>query len=72
MKVAMYIEDGSAQLALTAESDYEKAALKAFESATLNGIVTKRGGFYACAGGWTRQTSGKSDESLMLVAMKPD
>ncbi len=74
MKTAIYIEDGRLQLVLTPETDFEKASLKML----LNGKVSVKifeGTFYACAGGWTRQSHSwggastrDSTDSLILRA----
>lgn len=54
MKTAIYIEDGTIQLVITPESDFEKAALRSFEARPLEAKVFA-GTFYDCRGGWVRQ-----------------
>lgn len=75
MKTAIYIEDGTVQLVITPETEFEKSAIK-----TLRGKETKlslfNGSFYDCRGGWVRQTAihgasplynvGENDESLII------
>lgn len=64
MKIALYIEDGREQIVLTPQSDTENALLaKLHEESTQ--LHVKRGSFYACRGGWTRQ--GLDDDSTILV-----
>lgn len=86
MKTAIYIEDGVVQLVLTPETDFEKNALKSFN--TTDGVVAQifSGSFYDCRGGWTRQknyydanygerSSDINDQSLILrtvPAQKPE
>lgn len=75
MKTAIYIEDGVVQLVITPESEFEKNALKSFESMPLDAKVFV-GSFYDCRGGWVRQTyysheysayhSDNTDRSLIL------
>lgn len=67
MKIALYIEDGLEQIVLTPEGDVEKNILKKLHDGTRN-FSMKRGGFYACQGGWTRQST--DNESTMIV-MRP-
>lgn len=55
MKTAIYIEDGIVQLVITPESDFEKAALRSFETKPLDAKVWA-GTFYDCRGGWVRQS----------------
>lgn len=75
MKTAIYIEDGVVQLVITPENDFEKNALKSFDSDA--GVDAKIifGSFYDCRGGWVRQTrfesppfgpGENSDRSLIL------
>lgn len=56
MKTAIYIEDGTVQLVLTPESDFEKDSLKAMKDKHCDfGIF--EGSFYDCRGGWIRQSA---------------
>lgn len=71
MKTAIYIEDGDVQLVLTPENDWEKNALNSFGD-NMSATVM-RGQFYACAGGWHRQTRAYGDDgdrSLILRVKK--
>lgn len=74
MKTAIYIEDGTVQLVITPESDFEKAALRSFETRPLEAKVFA-GTFYDCRGGWVRQSGyftggfrgdSNNDRSLIL------
>lgn len=54
MKTAIYIQDGTTQLVLTPETEWEKSALGGIsKNATTARMMT--GGFYECQGGWVRQ-----------------
>lgn len=63
MKTAIYIEDGSTQLVLTPESDWEKQVVRCIEVGSKT-VQIHRGSFYECRGGFFRQ--GTDDESLIL------
>ena len=64
MKIALYVENGLEQIVLTPETDTEKSIVaKLHEEGRATSI--KRGTFYACQGGWTRQ--GTSDDSTIIV-----
>lgn len=54
MKTAIYIEDGTVQLVITPETEFEKNALKAFSENPMEAKIF-RGAFYDCRGGWVRQ-----------------
>lgn len=56
MKTAIYIEDGTVQLVITPESDFERSALKSIENKPTETQIFS-GAFYDCRGGWVRQTS---------------
>lgn len=56
MKTAIYIEDGTVQLVITPETDFEKNALTSFENKEL-GVKILSGSFYDCRGGWVRQSN---------------
>ncbi len=66
MKIALYIEDGLEQVVLTPESETEKGILGKMHDGSRS-LEIKRGTFYACAGGWTRQGEKSRDESTMVV-----
>ncbi len=80
MKTAIYIEDGTVQLVLTPESEFEKNALSLFREKPMEARIFS-GTFYDCRGGWVRQNDfhtgftygGKNpnDESLILRYSKP-
>lgn len=72
MKTAIYIEDGTVQLIITPESDFEKNALSSFEEHELEAQIFS-GSFYDCRGGWVRQADhhpyrefNKDDKSLII------
>jgi hypothetical protein len=54
MKTAIYIEDGTVQLVLTPENEFEKNALGSFEDKPAEAEIFS-GTFYDCRGGWVRQ-----------------
>jgi hypothetical protein len=54
MKTAIYIEDGTVQLVITPETEFEKNALSSFEARPLEAKIFS-GSFYDCRGGWVRQ-----------------
>ncbi len=81
MKTAIYIEDGTVQLVITPESDFEKAALRSFETRPLEAKVFA-GSFFDCRGGWVRQagyfnnrmfsqSNDNNDRSLILRMSEP-
>ena len=55
MKTAIYIEDGTVQLVITPESDFEKDAMRSFGDGQVEAKMF-RGSFYDCRGGWVRQS----------------
>jgi hypothetical protein len=75
MKTVVLIEDGRLQLVLTPETEHEKAALKMIEGRAPK-VSILAGEYYACAGGWTRESHsfGRSTEqrSLMVVVDMPN
>lgn len=54
MKTAIYIEDGTVQLVLSPENDFEKNALNSFQKKPFEAKIFS-GTFYDCRGGWIRQ-----------------
>lgn len=56
MKTAIYIEDGTVQLVITPESDFEKNALSTLQEKPLEAKIFS-GSFYDCRGGWIKQTA---------------
>lgn len=75
MKTAIYIEDGTVQLVITPESEFEKSALRSFEDRPTEAKIFA-GSFYDCRGGWVRQSrhymsmggGDSNDRSLILRA----
>jgi len=74
MKTAIYIEDGTVQLVITPESDFEKNALSSFGGDEIESNIFS-GSFYDCRGGWVRQSrqymsspgfDDNSDKSLII------
>ena len=76
MKTAIYIGDGTVQLVITPESEFEKDSLSTFREKALKAKIFD-GSFYDCRGGWVRQTALKTpspygdcgnrgDESLII------
>jgi hypothetical protein len=55
MKTAIYIEDGTVQLVITPESDFEKDAMRTFYGCDVSANMFS-GSFYDCRGGWVRQS----------------
>lgn len=73
MKTAIYIEDGTVQLVITPETDFEKNALSSFEARPLEAEIFA-GSFYDCRGGWvlyTHNSHNTEDRSLILRVRKP-
>lgn len=75
MKTAIYIEDGTVQLVLTPEGEFEKNVLSSFEDKELEAAIFT-GSFYDSRGGWIRQGayrpaatwpgSSRGDKSLVI------
>lgn len=72
MKTAIYIEDGTVQLVITPESEFEKNALSSFRDKPLDAQVFA-GSFYDCRGGWVRQKPvyGSQDDESLILRCKP-
>lgn len=69
MKAAIYIENGTTQLVLTPENDWEKQVIRCVEDRAQT-VHIHRASFYECRGGYFRQGTG--DDSLILrIAIKP-
>lgn len=75
MKIALYIDDGVEQIALTPETETERTILTLLHDGERD-IAIRRGSFYECRGGWVRhgQMAGLHDhgsirdlDSTMLV-----
>jgi hypothetical protein len=71
MKTAIYIEDGTVQLVITPESEFEKNALRSFENKPME-VKIFNGHFHECRGGWIRQYGDKSSLILRISEPKPD
>jgi len=54
VKTAIYIEDGTVQLVITPETEFEKDALSSFKDKEVSTKIFN-GTFYDCRGGWVRQ-----------------
>lgn len=67
MKIAFYSEDGLDQIVLTPETATERAMLDKVHDGDPD-LSVKRGSFYHCQGGWTRQSA--ADDSTMIVLRK--
>ena len=74
MKIAIYIEDGTVQLVITPESEFEKSAVKMLVGKPAE-VKLFAGSFFDCRGGWVRQSpyypssvygSTPEDQSLIL------
>lgn len=65
MKIALYIEDGLEQIALTPEGETEKSILGKLTDGSRQ-LSIKRGQFYACVGGWVRH-SDHPEDSVMII-----
>ena len=77
MKSAIYIEDGTVQLVITPESEFEKNALSVLMDKPLEAQIFS-GSFYDCRGGWVRQKDyypsmdrRNDDKSLMVRVSVP-
>jgi hypothetical protein len=68
VKTAIYIEDGTIQLVLTPENEFETNALRSFEEKPMNARIMA-GSFYDCQGGWIqcRQVYGRKDDIHSLI-----
>lgn len=69
MKIAYHVEEGRQQLVLTPETKTEKAliALLGHDTQTLK-VQAFRGGFYACQGGWDREST---ERDSLIITMEP-
>lgn len=56
MKTSIYIEDGTVQLVITPETEFEENALSTFRDKPMKAKLFV-GSFYDCRGGWVRQTA---------------
>ncbi len=73
MKTALFFDEQTAQLVLTAESKWEETMLHMLKSNYPD--FTFEGGFYDCAGGWIRMiqshsfAAGDSAPSSLMIRM---
>lgn len=68
MKTAIYIEDGTVQLVITPETDFEKNALSSFRDQPIETKIFA-GSFYDCRGGWVRQTAHRSSGNYIHTSL---
>lgn len=66
MKIALYIDDGVEQIVLTPETETERGIVGKLHDGS-RGVLVRRGTFYACVGGYTRQGQNSKDESTIIV-----
>lgn len=78
MKTAIYIEDGTVQLVITPESEFEKNALSTFYNKPMEAHLFS-GSFYDCRGGWVMQSghypqgiNNHKDNSLIITSREQD
>lgn len=75
MKSAIYLDEADTQLVLTASNEWEKNILRMLNASMPD--KTYWGEFYACQGGWIRQSSysfsgeRKENNSLIFRIAKP-
>lgn len=65
MKIAYYLEEGTEQLVLTPENDYEEKMLAILDKPS--DIEIYKGHFYPCQGGWIRHSDNEDVTSRMIV-----
>ena len=71
MKIALYIDNGLEQIVLTPETKTEDGIIGKMHDGTRD-VSVYRGGFYACAGGWTRhKDNSTSDSTIIVLRPKP-
>jgi len=63
MKTAIYIEDGTVQLVITPETEFEKNALSTLDDRNIEANIFS-GSFYDCRGGWVRQSAYHSNQGV--------
>lgn len=63
MKTAIYIEDGTVQLVISPETEFEKNALSTMREKSLDAEIFS-GSFYDCRGGWVRQSAHIKESSM--------
>lgn len=70
MKIALYIEDGLEQIVFTPESETEKGILGKLSDGSRE-LSIKKGGFYHCVGGWTRESGDRDSTMVVLTPIQP-
>ena len=70
MKTAIYIEDGTVQLVITPETEFEKNALTTMREKRLDAKLFE-GSFYDCRGGWVRQANYYPERSVYSNNWEP-
>jgi hypothetical protein len=68
MKTAVYLDEGNTQLVITADNDWERNILKMIHNSLP--ASTYWGEFYACRGGWIRQTEDYYDKAKDSLIMR--
>lgn len=71
MRVAIYIADGTTQLVLTPESDWEKNVVRSIGRGDASARITC-GSFYETRGGWIRHGRYLPDEYALANASNDD
>lgn len=71
MKTAIYVEDGTTQVVLTPESDFEKDVLSKFEYGAAK-VNLFHGSFYDCRGGWVRQSHYSPSSAIYGEGVRDD
>ena len=73
MKTAIYIVDGTVQLVLTPEGEFENGAFKSIQGKTCTATIHE-GSFYSgyeCQGGWLR-LGGREPERSLIIRVDTD
>lgn len=70
MKLAFYSDDGTTQVVITPETDWEKSVVAKIPEDGL--FQMYRGSFYDCRGGWKRQGWGYNDYGVGGIEPKDD
>lgn len=65
MKTAIFIKDGTTQLVLTPETDWEKKVVDGIKG-DCDKATIMRGEFYECQGGWYRESAGQTSLIIRL------
>lgn len=65
MKVAIYVNEGTTQVVLTPENEWEKNALKMLNAGKV--VQSFWGAFYECQGGWWRENPNRETSLIFRV-----